>query len=154
MELTEIGIIVSLCLGVYGAILSTYNLYQKRQENKPKIVVDSDIWFDETCNKADLFYIIVARNIGLKPVTLDYCYIEEYSDKAKIDGKGPLRTSSDLSINGKQIMSGQCIEVKYRHPYDFDPILDPYQNNSKKNVIGIFVDQIGNKYKSKPFQIE
>jgi hypothetical protein len=75
---------------------------------------------------------------------MSHTYIEGYvkSDSSK--------TVNNESINGNQIFSGQCIEVKYLYPDDFYPIVTP-KNVEEIEVIAVFVDQIGNHYKSKPF---
>jgi len=145
MELTESVLIITTIIAIYGAALSSYNVYQKWCENKPKIIVDFKYYCVGTeTGEREEYYEIVAKNIGNKPVTMSHTYIEEFvkSDLSK--------TGNNEFINGKQIFSGQCIEVKYLYPDDFYPIVTP-KNVDEIEVIGVFVDQIGNHYKSKPF---
>jgi hypothetical protein len=143
---------------------STYSIYQNWHENKPKIKVDFHYYIAETeTGGGEEHYDIIAKNIGNKPVTWSHAYIEEYVKPEETDSTSrPFLvknqkyfsdssiTENDESINGKQIFSGQCTEVEYRFPGDFKPIVTPENIHDEKEVIGVFVDQIGNRYKSKP----
>jgi len=61
-------------IAIYGAILSTIIYYQKRRDNKPKIVND---YYSGDPLDPELFVGLVVRNFGKKPITLSYATIEE-----------------------------------------------------------------------------
>ena len=142
MAISDIVIIITTCIAVYGAILSTYNAYQKWNENKPKIKVDTINHFNEEL--ADNFYVIVAKNVGIKSVTMSHAYIEECESGRK--------TEANWIVDGKIVLSGQSAEASFQFPEDFGEF---YGKNfdRKKNFVGIFVDQIGNIYKSEPYSL-
>jgi len=146
--LTDFFQIITIALAILGAILTSFTVYQKWRETRPKIRVDLDEeWIDDN-GAAHHYYCVIARNIGIKPVTMKKFYIEE-------SGYPHNTTKNDESIDGKQILSGQSIEISYRFPNDFNPIIDPYHyDNEPVEVRGVFIDQLGNVYRSKSFSIE
>jgi hypothetical protein len=147
---------------LWGAILSTVMLALKIIENWIKVKVNSrNYCIGEDDGPVDEYYSIKAINIGNKPVTMAYAYIEVYPgiyrrvlSIFKIRQSNMPRTGWHTSIDGKQIFFGQCIEVEFKFPDDLIPIVTPKNIGTKKKVIGVFVDQIGNVYKSKPFEID
>jgi len=141
MAISDIVIIITTCIAVYGAILSTYNAYQKWRETKPKIKVDTINHFNEEL--ADDFYILVAKNVGIKPVTMSHAYMEECESGRK--------TEDNWIVDGKMVLSGQSAEASFQFPEDFGNFYGKF--NREKKFVGVFVDQIGNIYKSEPFSL-
>lgn len=143
MAISEIVIIITTCLALYGALLSTYNAYQKWNENKPKIKIETINRFNEEL--ADDFYVIVAKNVGIKSVTMSYAYLEEC--------KSGCKTEANWVVDGKILLSGQAAEATFEFPDDFGEFQRKHIS-IKNHFVGVFVDQIGNIYKSKPFTLK
>jgi len=156
MELSSLILIITTILAVYGAILSTINAYQKWNENKPCIRVG---YYSEYLENRKQYCVISAQNIGNKPVTMSYAYIMYGNPFGRfVLNKQKVRspcggTEINSSIYGKQIQSGQCLEVKYLFPDDFKFLMEMGWDESEE-LVGIFVDQIDNVYKSQPFTLE
>ena len=151
MEITDYIIPAA---AIWGAALSTIMLILKIRENKIKIVVDSRNYIDEVENgPARDIYAITAKNFGNRPVTMAYSYIEEYPPRKGGILLSDIRTGYDLSIGGKQIFNGQCVESEFEYPTGLTPIVTQKNFGTKVKVIGIFVDQVGNQYRSKHFEI-
>jgi hypothetical protein len=151
MEVTDIIIAVA---AFWGAILSTIVFVSQILENRTKIRIAYRNYLDDENEVVREFYAISAINERNKPITMAYAYIEQYSPVKVGILPSIARTRWDTSIDGRQILNGQRVEVEFEYPYDFKPIITPENLGEKKQVIGVFVDQAGNIYKSdKPFMI-
>ncbi|MCX6688872.1 MAG: hypothetical protein NTZ39_04155 [Methanoregula sp.] len=151
-----IDIIVPIA-AIWGALLSTSMLILKLYENKVKIKVDYENYVLEIPNeKPTEYYTIVAKNLGSKPVTMAYAYIalENYPSEKWHNLVEDGATGEDRSINGKQISSGQSIKAEFEYPADFSSFVTPKTVGNTIMVIGYFIDQVGNYYKSEPFEID
>lgn len=150
-----IDIIVPIA-AIWGAVLSTSMLILKIYENRVKIKVDYTNYVLELPNKKYTeYYTLIAKNLGSKPVTMDHAYIaldnfpsEEWQKNLE-DGA----TWDDHSIEGKQILSGQSIKAEFEYPAAFSSFVTPKTVGNTMMVVGYFVDQVGNYYKSEPFEI-
>jgi hypothetical protein len=165
MSINDVILFLTPIIAVYGAILSTYTIYQTWRSNKPKIKVAYFFDFVESNENGVDLYTISAMNIGNKPVTWAYFFIREYIPEEEKESSffaniihrkryySGMTTEWDTSINGRQTFSGQNISINLTCPEDFDPIITPENYGTIKKVVGIFIDQVGNCYKSEPFTI-
>jgi hypothetical protein len=162
MESTDLlPLIPSILLTIvalYGAILSTMNFLNQRKRDKPQLKVV--FWNDLDTEKGeviDFHKYIVARNIGFKTVTLSHAYIIEILPLEtvwlnwKTRGKKkiwPKQTDNYKIKNGNALPSGKCYEIEIFND-ELDRVFGTFSN---KKVIAVFVDQLGNQYKSKPIR--
>jgi len=151
----DYDLIVALA-AFWGAALSTIIFFLQLCENRPKIRINNRSYTDDTIEPIKDIYAISAINERKLPVTMACAYIEEYP-KVKVGILPTIaRSRKDTSIDGKQISYHQNITVEFEFPNDFKEIITPHNQayGEKKQVIGVFVDQAGNIYKSKkPFWI-
>jgi len=162
MELPELlsifsSIIIPL-LALYGAIISTYNFFNDRKKEKPQIEITTDLdldWKEGEITAAR--NLIIARNIGIKPVTFASAYIEEFiesqnpwwkqivrKNKKRIPG---CTTDPYKFENGKEVLSGKCLEIEVH----YGELYETFGDSPGMKLIAVFIDQIGNRYQSEPF---
>ncbi|MGA2120794.1 MAG: hypothetical protein ABSG49_01975 [Methanoregula sp.] len=139
----------------WGAILSTIVFVSQILEHRTKIRVEYQNYLDEDeTGFVREFYLIRAINERNKPVTMSHAYIEQYPPIKVGILPTVARTTWDTSIDGKQIFKEQRVQAEFEYPKDFKLIIPPENRGEKKQVIGVFVDQAGNIYKSdKPFMV-
>jgi hypothetical protein len=153
MELIDLIVPIA---AIWGAALSTSMLILKIYENKVKIKVDYQNYvLERPDEKPTEYYALIAKNFGSKPVTMAHAYIalnnfpsEKWHELVE-DGA----TWEDHTIEGKQILSGQSIKAEFEYPAAFSSFVTPKTVGNTIIVVGYFVDQVGNYYKSDPFEI-
>ena len=153
MEIIDLIIPIA---AIWGAVLSTSMLILKVYENKVRIRIDHENYVVEKPDKKPIeYYSIVTKNFGNKPVTMAFAYIalKNYPHKKWHDLVDDGATWEDRSIDGKQISSGQSIKVEFEYPAAFSSFVTPKTIGNSIMVIGYFADQLGNYYKSEPFEI-
>ncbi len=159
MALTDLtSILPTLILplvAIYGAGLSTYNFLNDSKKEKSQVRVDIDWLWDEE-DFGGVVLLATARNTGWKTVTLDYLEIEEYIKPKRLrifSQKEIFRRVAHVEFikNDNELLSGK----KYEFRKDTDSLEEEqaWDRNAltkSMDIIVVFVDQLGNRYKSKP----
>jgi len=145
-------------VAIYGAILSTMNFFNQRKSQKPQLEVV--FWNDVDTEKGeitDFHKYIIARNTGIKTVTLSRAYLIEATSPEMpwtkwINRNKPKkwpRISDDFKIKtNNELSSGKCYEIEISDG-DLERVFG-ICNDTK--IIAVFVDQLGNRYQSKPLR--
>ena len=134
----EIEQIIVLIIAAYGAILSTIIYIQKWHENKPHIQID---YCCEDPYDQILYIALIVRNHGKKSITLSYALLEDQSKNYQQESHEFVEPMD--RIDGTEITSGK----KFKIPFSIYQVPDRWVNN-KMQIVGIVVDQLGNKYQS------
>ena len=141
-------------IAAYGAILSTLNFIRDRNREKPQLIVEIFLEYDDEYGEV---LKVITRNTGWKTVTIGQVIIEEINEPEKKwyefwfqnckKSNREYRYFSSLASPGIEILSGKCNE------YFMDPEeLGTTSGITLENkIIAIVIDQIGNRYKSKPY---
>ena len=144
--------IILAIIAFYGAVLSTINFVKDWQREKPKIIVDIYWDWDEEDWGGPVLRAI-ARNKGSKTVTLDYIDIEEFVRPKRlwrvfpVKGKGKYSQKARFGVKSQnELSSGKC----YEFVIDDDTLGTEHGISNRMDLIVTFVDQIGNRYQSKP----
>ena len=146
--------IILAIVAFYGAILSTINFFKDRKRERPQIDV---VWYYDVDKETEkLIRCIAARNVGMKPITLDFAFIEEFIEPQKPwfkwfvqndEKRNPRRTDNHKIKTNNELSSGKCYEIEiYWEELDIAFGESPYLK-----LIAVFVDQLGKRYQSKPF---
>lgn len=133
-------------VAIYGAILSTYGIYQSYDDKRVKIEVELSygLMGDDLIET----YFIIAKNTGEKTVTLSNVAFA-LPNEFKLEIGAPL-------LDGRlprKIESGESINVEY----DMRTLvkgLNEHGYSNLKTISAYFSDQLGNKYMSRPIPIE
>ena len=144
-------------VALYGAILSTINLIKDFRREKPRLEI---VWGDEVIEEngevIGFYGWIAARNIGIKAITLDYGYIKEHFELKQRFLNWFVKPSKKKYANNtefckiktnNELSSGKSYTLEISE-FDLDTAFGECYEGK---LIAIFVDQIGNKYQSKPF---
>jgi len=155
--LMEFGwdVIFTLLIAVYGAILSTYSVLSRRQEQKRKLKVLLE--YGVTLNplsqaRPPLMLILSALNTGKKTVTLTMMgLILPTKDKKYFDF---LRPNSYVCFP-HDLLEGKSCSV-YIEPKELADGLKQEGYSGKISLKGYYKDALGGKYESKSviFDIE
>jgi hypothetical protein len=155
-DLTSILPTLILALvAIYGAGLSTYNFLNDRKKEKSQVSVDIDWLWDEE-DFGGVVLRATARNTGWKTVTLDYLEIEEYIKPKRrriFSKKEIIRRVAHVEYikNDNELLSGKKYEfMKDTDSLEEERAWDMDALTKSMDIIVVFVDQLGNRYKSKP----
>jgi hypothetical protein len=146
--------IILAIVAIYGAVLSTINFIKERKREKPQIDVIFETDFDEYAGEINNY--IIARNNGIKPVTLDCAFIEEFIEPKRPWSKwigrnererDPRKTIRHFIGTPNKLSSGECCKVDINY-LELDVT---FGQSPDLKLIAVFVDQLGKRYQSKPF---
>lgn len=134
-------------VAVYGAILSTYGIYQSYEDKQAKIKVELNYGITKDGLGTTETYLISAKNLGERTVTLSNVAFN-LPKGYKIEIMTPLR---ERRLPCK-LQSGECFTVDY----DMRTLVQTLEKqgcNDLQEITAYYSDQIGNKYQSNPVTI-
>lgn len=163
MEFTNWDLIITLIIASYGAILSTYSVWSRRQEQKPKLKVSLNYGFTTNSvsvtfkskslpqGKQPFMLISSAVNVGKKPVTITMMGLVLPTKDKKF-------LSFAKQPNSRVSFPYELIEGKFCDVY-FDPKeivneLKPLGYSGKISLKGYYQDAMSNKYLSESLKFD
>ena len=153
MDFSGWEIVITLLIALYGAILSTYSIWSRRQEQKRKLKVSLN--YGLTLNllsqgKPPLMLILSAVNIGKKTVTLTMMgLILPTKDKKYLAFLHP----NSLVSFPYDLIEGKSCSV-YAEPKEVANELKQLGYSGKINLKGYYKDAIGSKYISESLKFD
>lgn len=150
---TDWAKIITAVVAIYGAILSTYNLWVKRQETRVRLKVDLSMGFlagRSDVSRSDWLLILTAANPSKRPIIINIPTI-------LIPGKNKLFNPNVQSEKTFpcELQEGHSCKAWFS-AREIATALAGTGYRGKVVLIGEFHDAIGTEYKSKPlkFKIE
>ena len=151
MEFSGWDIIITLIIAIYGAILSTYSIWNARKEHKHEIKVELAYGFSTNpLSPKGLLLILSALNIGRKPVTLSSMGLILPSKDIKY--YTILRPNSNVSFP-YDLPEGKRCSV-WIGTKELAENLKHEGFSGEINLRGYYGDAIGGKYKSKKLKFD
>jgi hypothetical protein len=161
MDLRDIGVIVALVTGTYGAILSTINTWLNAREKQRRLHVDVEpaiytgrdliFWkgeFPDTYQSSPIALVWTATNPGHKPVTINYPGLILPDKSLKVFQWRPER-----SPYPKEVTPG-TVHQDYAWAYQVAQDFKQRGYQGAVELVGFFYAATGKMYKSRPFRFD
>lgn len=154
MEIANLDIIITLIIAIYGAILSTYTIWNSKQEHKREIKVKTTYGFIKSpiTGVSPLMIMSTAMNTGRKTVSITSMgFILPNKDREYLI---LLKPQSNV-IFPYDLAEGKSCQV-WDTAKELAEDLKHEGYSGRIDLRGYFKDAIGNEYRSKPmkFSIE
>ncbi len=154
MEFSNWDIIITLIIAVYGAMLSTYTVWNARQERKREIKVKMTYGFIKSpiTGVSPLMLMLTAMNTGRKTVSItNMGFILPNKDREYLI---LLQPQSNVTFPYDLAEGKSCQVWDTAKELAEDLIREGY--SGRISLKGYYKDAIGNEYRSKPmkFSIE